>query len=135
MLNSRKLRRNDIVMERDAGGHWSPYGRVWRRHDNDHVEVIDCTKHVTVYHEDELALVEDYKGFWTPSRTVYDRGPDGQTLYHTGRMTEPRFIRMASLRQLKRKASRYQPHFGGRRQYSRKDRAEALANPCHHAAG
>lgn len=134
MLNPRRLRRNDVVMEREGDGGWTPYGRVWRRHDETHVEVIDCTKHVQVYHEDELKLVEDYQGYWTLGDLAYDHGPDGEVLWHTGRRVNQRLIRMASLRKLKRMATRYQPHFGGSSQYTRAERAEALANPSRYVA-
>jgi len=134
MLNPRRLRRNDVVMEREKDGHWSPYGRVWRRHDDDHVEVIDCTKHVTLYHEDELVLVLGYSGFWTMGSMEYDRLPNGEIDYMTGRRVKQRFVRMATLRRLKRMATRYQPHFGGSSQYTRAERAEALANPDRYVA-
>lgn len=111
MLNPRRLRHNDIVMQRDNTG-WAFFGRVWRRHDENHVEVVDCGKYVQVYHEDELILSNDYKG--------YERS--------TGR-----FLPMTSLRQLKINAARYNAHFGrsnawGRR-WTRAERQEALANP------
>lgn len=124
MLNDRRLRRNDVVAEREADGGWSPYGRVWRRHDRDHVEVVDCMKHVTVYHEDELRLVIGYQGYWTLGDPVEGVSPCAPSM-----RINQRLIRMASLRKLKRMASRYQPHFGGTRKHTDEERREALANP------
>lgn len=59
MLNPRKLKRNDVVIERKNLG-YAFYGRVWKRYDENHVVVIDCGKYVQIYHEDELIL-SDYK--------------------------------------------------------------------------
>lgn len=123
----RRLRRNDIVMERISDGHWSPFGRVWRRIDDTHVEVIDCMKHVTVYADDDLVLRNDYQGYHAFGKLVYDTLPNGERDWDSQRREQGRFIRMSTLRQLKRRASTYQPHFGGDSQWSREDRARALA--------
>lgn len=126
--NPRSLRRGDVVHERDHGG-WIVYGRVWRRFDADHVVVIDCHKHVTLYRDDELVLT-DYDGY---DRIVrhgrHPIGPDGQTDW----LAQPapdtyRFQRMTSLRQLKAMARDYHPHFGGHG-WSKAKRRDAIANP------
>lgn len=77
------MKRNDVVMPKTGGGF---YGRIVRRIDSDHVQVICCGKHITVYHEDELEVHNDYKGFT-------DR--------------KGHFIPMTSLRRLKQMASYY----------------------------
>lgn len=120
MPNPRRLRRNDLVVLRnDPAGFWP--GRIWRRLDENHVEVIDCGKKVIAYHEDDLEL-SDYKGRWD-----WCRDPDnnyGNT---------PRWRFMTSLRQLKKNASYYNAHFGGAnhmgRRWTEEERAKALANP------
>ena len=96
------------------------------RRDADHVEIIDCCKHLSVVRDDELDLVVGYEGYILHGPTRYETGPDGERLWDTGVRTE-RLVRMATLRQLKRMASHYNPHFGGTSRWSRRDRAAALA--------
>jgi len=58
------LRRNNIVVERDPkGAPWSPYGRVVRRIDATHVQVIDCCKYISVYADEDLIQVKNYTGY------------------------------------------------------------------------
>lgn len=88
-----KFRRNDVVTARKDAGHWTPYGRVWRRIDDDHVEVIDCGKHIGIYHDDDLVL-HDYKGRWDDFGGI--------------RREYPVWREFPSLRKLKQMASYYQ---------------------------
>lgn len=127
MLNPRRLRRNDVVMERESCGHWSPMGRVWKRHDADHVIVIDCMKNVAVYHEDELKLMAEYTGFLKDGYIVYDFDDEGMVIEESRRTTPDRFVYMPTLRRLKRMASVYQPHFGGCARYTAGERRDAAA--------
>jgi len=96
MLNARKLKRNDVVIERINRG-YAHYGRVWKRFDENHVVVIDCGKHVQIYHEDELIL-SDYKG-------CYEWLHDPENDYGN----PVRFRYMTGLRKLKKRAKRYNP--------------------------
>ncbi len=118
--NQRRLRRNDVVMERN-GDMITMYGRVWRRADEKHVIVIDCGKHITLYHEDELVLT-DYKGKWE-----WQRHPGNEA------GNKPKWRPMTSLRKLKAMAKDYNASFGGRnyrgRSWTKAERKEALANP------
>lgn len=96
MLNVRKLKRNDVVIERINRG-YAFYGRVWKRLDDEHVVVIDCGKHVQIYHEDELIL-SDYRGDYTWQH------------YPGNDYNNPvRFRYMPGLRKLKRAAKWYNP--------------------------
>jgi hypothetical protein len=103
-----KLRRNDIVL------HSNMYGRVWRRIDETHVQVINCGCMVRIYEDTDknLVLSNDYKGFKS---------------FRTKRL-----IRMTGLKQLKKEAANYNAHFGGRnafgKKWSKQERAEALAD-------
>ena len=118
--NPRPLRRGDVVIERD-GDMITMYGRVWRRYDENHVVVIDCGKHITLYHEDELAL-SDYKGRW--EWQCHPGNEDGR---------KTKWLPMTSLRKLKQIARQYNASFGGRsftgRPWTKAQRIEALANP------
>lgn len=89
MPNGRRLRRNDVVIERNNRG-WAFYGRVWKRLDESRVVVIDCGKRVTIYDEGDLIL-SSYKGdyeYQNPSRFRY----------------------MPNLRKLKKMAKWYNPN-------------------------
>lgn len=97
----RKLRRNDVVFER--GVDWIMYGRVWRRIDSEHVQVIDCGLYIRIYKDIDLELT-DYKGKW-----AWQRHPGNSD----GKM--PLWVRMTSLRELKKQARMYHAHFGGHR--------------------
>ena len=97
-MTDRKLRRNDIV--RKASDGWF-YGRVNRRIDDTHVEVICCGKHITIYEDSELTLENDYQGFWR------------------GTSEFPVFQRMPTLRRLKQRASEYQDEVWKKRKPSR----------------
>lgn len=96
MLNPRKLKRNDVVLPREAGA-YEFYGRVWKRHDENHVVVINCGGDVEIFHEDELVL-SDYKGcfLWGHEPNNFKGNP-------------VRFSFMPSLRQLKQSARRFNP--------------------------
>lgn len=86
-----KPRRNDVVFKTNESH--IMYGRVNRRIDENHVEVIDCGRYVTVYHIDELTVDNDYTGYidtYGPLRKRY-----------------PVFRRMPTLRQLKQRAAYY----------------------------
>lgn len=113
----RKLKRNDIVSF-NGDSCMVIYGRVWRRIDANHVQVIDCGKSVRIYHENQLTL-EDYKGYWMVPQWWK---PSGWS----------KFVPMTSLRQLKKIARHYNAHFGGcdawGNRWSKVERKEALAN-------
>lgn len=98
----RKLKRNDIVMEKDhKGAPWSPYGRVWRRIDDSRVQVIFCTKDIPVVCDDELVHVTNYKGRWDRYGPYYI-DPDTKEEWRM-----EKWIPMASLRRLKQMAQIY----------------------------
>lgn len=100
-MTSYMLRRNDIVVELDPkGAPWSPYGRVNRRIDATHVEVIDCCKHCTVYADVDLKKVIDYTGYDRVKKR-YDPVTDEDIILAVYT------LRMPSLRKLKQLASRY----------------------------
>ena len=82
------IKRRSVVMIKasTAGEYWSPYGRVNRFIDDDYVEVIDVTKHVIVYHIDEIEAV-DYDGRWDTAGALREKFPV--------------FIWMPSMRKLK----------------------------------
>jgi hypothetical protein len=81
------MRRNTIVRNKNDNGPWSPFGRVTRRIDATHVEVIDCGKIVRICDVADLEVHNEYKGFRNA---------------HNGR-----FYRMPTLRRLKQMAARY----------------------------
>lgn len=70
------IKRRSVVMAKpgSAGDMWSPYGRVNRFINNEYVEVIDCSKHVVVYHIDEVEAV-DYDGRWDTAGAVREKFP------------------------------------------------------------
>jgi len=90
-----KLRRNDVVCNKNGDGPWVPYGRVNRRIDDGHVEVIDTQRYMEIYADYELERI-DYVGRW-----------DDQ--YSDLRREYPIYIRMPTLRKLKQMAGRYNP--------------------------
>lgn len=99
----RKLRRGDVVnpKDRESNGGFNP-GRIWRRIDDNRVQVIHTGQHVCIYHESDLVLRNDYKG-----RYKWQHEPGNP-------YNNPiRFIKMISLRRLKVLAKDYNPHFGG----------------------
>lgn len=103
------MKRNDIVhtKEEEKNG-WILYGRIWKTLSDGRHVVICGGAHVKVLSEDELIL-SDYKG-------TVRRG---------------RYVRMDSLKQLKKWANEYNPHFGnGRGRWSKKQtrRANELIN-------
>ena len=96
MLNPRKLKRNDVVIECKNRG-YAFFGRVWKRYDAEHVIVIDCGKYVQIYHEDELEL-SNYKFMY-----VWQHHPGNE-------YNNPVRIRyMPGLRKLKKMAKWYNP--------------------------
>ena len=107
-----KLRRNDIVIPKNpiTGETDGFYGRVWRRVDDNHVQVVSDSGHVLIYNDDSLIQSNDYKGMFT---------------------RKGKFIRMTSLRALKKHCSEYNPHFGGwgvwGRKWTKEQRRKALA--------
>lgn len=78
------------------------YGRVNRRLDEDHVEVICCGLHITRYRDDEVEYTPEYKGYMDGSLSDLRR-------------RHPVFIRMPSLRKLKKRASYYNDHVWARK--------------------
>lgn len=80
------MKRNDICYRKDD----IMYGRINRKIDADHFEVIDCGRFVSILHRDDIVLINDYNGYWS------NRGSK-----------PPVFIRMSSLRKLKQRAARY----------------------------
>lgn len=96
----RPSRRNDVVYDRTEeanGGFWSPYGRVWRRIDPTHVQLILCTKDIPIRADVDVQRVT-YKGRW---ETKWDR--------ELGEVVPTFFRYMASLRRLKQMAAYYHP--------------------------
>lgn len=89
------LKRNTIVRAKE--GSWF-YGRVNRRVDAEHVEVICCGAHITIYRDDELDDCSDYKGYMSYRYGVWDA---------EGNQVPRAFVRMTSLRQLKQWAAYY----------------------------
>ena len=116
--NPRKLQRRDVV-ELPANDYFLP-ARVWRRIDENHVQVIDDGLHISIYHEDDLKL-SDYTGRWK-----WNHEPGNSY----GNPT--RWIPMTSLKELKKRAREYHPHFGGSssrgKKWSRSERRSALAD-------
>lgn len=96
-----RFRRNDIVLPAN-GEMYRFYGRVNRRIDADHVEVIDCGKHITIYKDSELELHNDYWGY-SDIRYRYDPDSDRDEIV----WSRTRWI--PSLRRLKQRAAYYQP--------------------------
>lgn len=101
----RKLKRNDIVavpsIRRNEEGEITSidrshmfYGRVNKRIDDKHVEVIYCGSNWGVFEEEHLDYTPDYQGYWS-----------NQMWYEEGKTS--RFIRMPTLRRLKQAAARY----------------------------
>lgn len=97
MQITRKFRHNDIVVEKYTRG-FSFFGRVWKRYDDNHVVVIDCGKHVIIYHEDDLEWLPSYKGCY-------------KWQHHPGNEygNPIRFNFMPSLRRLKAMVKFYNP--------------------------
>ena len=86
------IKRRAVVSESSTGGGWSPYGRVNRFINDEYVEVVDCTRHVVVYHISEIKAT-NYNGRWEvtgPLREQY-----------------PVFNRMPSMRKLKQMRAGY----------------------------
>lgn len=106
MVNSRELKHNDVVIQKENNG-WAFYGRVWKRLDNNHVVVIDCGKYVQIYHESELVL-SSYKGDY-----MWQHYPGNDY----GNPT--RFLFMPNLRKLKKAARRFNPNLEPSRWESR----------------
>lgn len=87
------IKRNAIVMEKEGEG-WAPYGRVMRFINDEYVEVVDTFRNVTIYHVDELTVV-NYKGYWEITGPVREKFP----IFH----------RMPSMRKLKQFVVCYNP--------------------------
>lgn len=105
-----RLRRNQVVMEAKPEM-FRFYGRVNRRIDDERVEVIDCGKHVTVYRNDELEVV-DYEGYWDTVRTkipgtATEYSEDLQEWFGHQFAEWEVWRPMPSLRRLKQRASCY----------------------------
>jgi len=107
-----KFKRNDITfpLNKDGVRDGGMFGRVWRIIDDHHVQVVDSGKNVRIYHENDLDIANDYKGY-------VDRDTK-------------RLVRMTSLRKLKKSSQDYNAHFGGLnawgKQHTKADREEAL---------
>lgn len=95
-----RFRRNDIVLPAN-GDMYRFYGRVNRRLDADHVEVIDCGKYILIYKDSELELHNDYWGF-DDVRRRYNLDTDQDEIVWC------RTRWMPSLRRLKQRAAYYQ---------------------------
>ena len=81
---------NDIIANKQDTC-FASYGRVSRIFNDGRVETIDCGKYIRVCYPDDLEIYNDYTGYWSRSR------PEQY----------PLFIRMPSLRRLKRMAAHY----------------------------
>ena len=88
------VKHNDIVQGPSDGGPWSPYGRVSRFMNVDHVEVLDVLSNATIHHVDELTVHNDYRG---RNDTKYDSLGYEYHVWHP----------MPSLRRLKQMRARY----------------------------
>lgn len=108
---SAAVKRNAIVGDREAM--IGSYGRVSRVLDAEHVEVIDCGRMFRKVRIADLAIANDYRGYWD------DRGPL--------RERHPVFVRMPSLRKLKQMALRYNPSVF-RKNHRRMNRAPYYSN-------
>ena len=119
-MSDHKLRRNDVVIEKQSGGMWSPYGRVVRRIDNNHVQVIFCTKDIKVFKDEELEL-SDYDGRWDTHGGLRERFPV--------------WMPFPTLRKLKQMASYYQEDVWKKPKPPRgpTQRAKWIAEECIHA--
>ncbi len=83
------MKRNDIIYSRiDAERGYTFYGRVSRILPDGMVETVDCGRYIRVQRAEDIVLANEYKGFKTWGNSS-------------------RFIRMATLRQLKQMCSRY----------------------------
>lgn len=96
-----RFRRNDIVMSAEKEM-YRFYGRVNRRIDSEHVEVIDCGRYVIIYRDDELELHNDYSGY-DDVRRRYDPVADEDVIVWC------RTRHMPTLRHLKQMAAYYNP--------------------------
>lgn len=114
-MTERKLRRNDIVhvpsVRADEHGNTVYgeccfFGRVNRRIDADHVEVICSGRHITVF-PDSVLNRDDYKGTWVPY------GPRKLDEDYND-IRQRAFLAMSSLRKLKQRASFYYPEVWAR---------------------
>lgn len=116
----RRLRRNDIVVQKSQQGNGFFPGRVWRRLDDNRVQVLMTGAHVVIFRDDEL-LLSNYKGRW-----VWQRHPGND------RGKKPIWLPMTSLRQMKKYASQYNAHFGGRhswgKRWTKEERVNALTD-------
>ena len=92
---TKTIRRNTVVY-RKSEKYYAHYGRVNRRIDDDHFEVIFVTREVEICPIDDLVAV-DYKGRW--NQRYIGRDQNGEELY------EEWFSFMATLRNLKQRAS------------------------------
>lgn len=90
-----KFKRRQVVMEAKVDM-FRFYGRVWKIVDEHHVIVIDCGRHVTKYHVDDLIACDDYKGFMSE-----------RWWHHEARRKV--WIPMTSMRRLKKRARYYNP--------------------------
>lgn len=119
------MKRNDVVIERKIDS-WRFYGRVWRRIDAEHVQVVMCGHYVRIYREEDLEVV-DYKGCWK-----WGREPGNW------RGKTPVWDPMPSLRKLKHYNQKYFAGFGGfsewaGRRWTKEEIAEALADRTIHS--
>lgn len=124
---ARKLKRNDIVCEKDVA--WVVYGRVNRVIDAETVEWIDCCKQINISKMSDLVLANDYKGRHEEIR-IYNRDRYGEIIYPDNWMNDEnvlyklvfnRFYRMPTLRKLKQRAS----HYAGRNAWRVEKRPDA----------
>lgn len=114
------MRRNDIVIEKKVDS-YRFYGRVWRRINENHVQVVMGGHYVRIYREEDLEVV-DYTGTW-----VWGREPGNW------RGKKPLWEPMTNLRKLKKYNQKYFAGFGGysewkRRRWTKEEIAEALAD-------
>lgn len=119
------MKRNDVVLV----GHF--YGRIVRKVDDEHYQVICCGKCNRVYHVSEIEHTPDYKGFWISfppdlaewryncilkkfkgrkNFIVNAIAFPNSVIYDDDGLIDgykPRFVKMPTLRELKQLAARY----------------------------
>lgn len=84
------MKRNDVVF---VG---SFYGRINRKVDDEHYEIVDAGRYFRILHVSEFEHTPEYKGKWSSWNHRDEFVPDN-----------PKFYRMHSLRKLKQLAARF----------------------------
>ncbi len=99
----RKLRRNDVVYERDDKVSFVFYARVWRLIDNETVQIINAKGEVGTFLMEDLVYVGDYRGYWD-KRKFDPNLPDPHYPDNLGYWHQFVWRPMPTLRRLKQRA-------------------------------